>query len=453
MGKNNLYADLEKYLGEKGIAEADKSLERLKTALGDSFAGKTVLVAYGGGKDSSYMTAFVRYLQLKAQKIGETFKIKIVTNRQSHMPNAVMENIDRTFNALEMYGDPNVQLLVVDGDNVTVLNSKKKLLDTPIPQEVIERDKADLLMAGHLTYGDGRRTFCDSCNAYMQKGEAHAITMDGGADLIITGDSLRELVIYQNWINNIYAATSSPQGEKRKQSFVDYMNKIDAIASNYFEHIHGEDGKYDMPSLGGAKTKMFSVYKDTPYDAGSHRKMLDEFLGFKFDAENLAFSFTESDCSAPALMAYLHGLRTEKLYDKTYVDGVRQYVDEHAIPLMIKKQFPPDLIEIQKDLYSTPEKINVMRQKVLKHYNKRFGLTEDNFIAMVYSPFAEGAKNMDKYLQNEGVDVAELEQKSGLTVDQMGHLFTQKLLEAEPKCRKCSSAKRFVGLPSKISGR
>ena len=222
-----IFVKLEEYLGPQGIAEADRTLARLGKSLDDSFKDKTVLVAYGGGKDSSYMTAFIRYLQLKILKpenINDTFTMRVVTNRQSNMPNTVMENIDRVFQALGIYKDKNVESLVVDGDNVTRLSSELPLTKFPIPKEVIKRDRKDMLMAGHITQAEGRRVYCDACNAYMQKGEAHAITAGKGVNLIITGDSLKELVHYKNWIDRLYEfVTKTPQSAKptAKEGFMD----------------------------------------------------------------------------------------------------------------------------------------------------------------------------------------------------------------------------------------
>ncbi len=90
------------------------------------------MVAYGGGKDSSYMLAYVRLLQLLIlQNLQDTFQMRVTTNRHSGMPYAVMENIDRVYVALGMYEDPCIELLLVDGHEISNFEKEK-----PVPKSV-----------------------------------------------------------------------------------------------------------------------------------------------------------------------------------------------------------------------------------------------------------------------------------------------------------------------------
>jgi hypothetical protein len=70
-------------------------------------------------------------------------------------------------------------------------------------------------------------------------------------------------------------------------------------------------------------------------------EMLTGFLGFRFD--DLAFSFTESDCGNPALMAHLRGLKAERLFRRSYDEGMAEYI-AFALDLMRRKDFPPQLV-------------------------------------------------------------------------------------------------------------
>jgi hypothetical protein len=66
-----------------------KASKNLIQALGGfrNLSDKTVLVAYGGGKDSTYMSAFVRMLQLYTanKNNGKTFNVRFVSNLQGGM--------------------------------------------------------------------------------------------------------------------------------------------------------------------------------------------------------------------------------------------------------------------------------------------------------------------------------------------------------------------------------
>ena len=67
----------------------------------------------------------------------------------------------------------------------------------------------------------------------------------------------------------------------------------------------------------------FNIYQDTAYEAGAHWALLTEFMHFRFD--ELMFSFSESDCGNPTLMAHIRGLRAETLLQRSYAEGIREY--------------------------------------------------------------------------------------------------------------------------------
>lgn len=445
---------IEKYLPENDIKISNTILDILKNALGGTFECKTILVAYGGGKDSSFMLTYIRYLQLKALTLQKsTFNIRVIINRHSHMSNTVIKNIHNVLSILGLYEDKKVEVLLVDDEDITVLNADLKIINCLIPKEIVNRDRIDMLMAGHLTQGEGRRIYCDACNAYMQKGEALAITKDNSVDIIITGDSLKELVYYKNWINKLYKFTTSKNDKIKHQNFIDYMYKTNIIAQEYFKYIHCQKCKYKMQSLNKYKVKLFSLYKYISYNMSVHRKIIDKFLKFKFDINDFAFCFTESDCSMPVLMAYLRGLKAEKLYSRTYFKGVQEYVEQLALPLMRQKKIPNDLIKKQQNFYSSFKNVNKFRIKITDYYEKILDLNENNFIAMIYSPFTSNCKNLELYINREILDLKDdiekikliisqpdlkiteidsknikiLEKVTGLTLQEMQYLYTKPL--------------------------
>lgn len=450
--------NIEKYLPLNDIEKSGAILDKLKISLDYTFKNKTVLVAYGGGKDSSFILAYVRYLQLKALLLQKsTFNIRIIINRHSHMSSTVIENIHNVLSILELYEDKKVEILLIDDDNIQILNNDLTIINHLMPKWIIERDRSDMLMAGHLTQGEGRRIYCDACNAYMQKGEALSITKNNGVDIIITGDSLKEIVYYKNWINKLYNFITSKNDEIKNQNFIDYMEKIDIIAQEYFNYIHCQKCKYKMQNLTKYKVKLFSFYNYIPYNMSAHRNIIDKLFKFKFDIDNFTFCFTESDCSLPALMAHLRGLKVEKLYKRTYFEGVQEYIEQLALPLMKQKKIPTDLIKKQQSSYSSDKKVNQIRIKISKYYEKILHLNEDNFIAMLYSPFASNGKNLELYINSEKPELINyiarikviisdsnskmmdidsenikiLEKTTGLTLQEMQYLYTKPLFSCK----------------------
>jgi hypothetical protein len=383
------------------LMEASRCAARLHTALPhqETLRHNRILVAYGGGKDSSYMLAFVRAMQLILYRIhGDTFQLRVATNRHAGMPRAVMENMDRVYQALRLFGDPECELLLIDGDEVSPFE-----VDAPQREHVIARNRLDILMAGHRTFGDGRPTFCNACNLSMFNSFGLAASYGAGADLIVTGDSTNEQRQYSAWVNRLARRIAPSRQNVRGKGFARLLSQADGIAQAYFTDIHGADATEalaqrkitsDVPE----SLRFFSIYSDTAYRSGDHMELLTEFLGFQFD--DLAFSFTESDCGNPALMAHLRALRCEHVYRRPYAEGLAEYV-EFALDLMRQKDYPADLIAVMRTRYEGPQAADRMRAAMTRYASDTFGLTETQLVCLVYSPFAEQAAGLADFLTRE----------------------------------------------------
>jgi hypothetical protein len=147
----------------------------------------------------------------------------------------------------------------------------------------------------------------------------------------------------------------------------------------------------------------FSIYEDAEYSASSHWAFLTEYLGFRFD--ELAFSFTESDCANPALMAHLRGLRAERVLGTSYADGISEYV-VFATNLMRKKDFPEHLVASMLARYSDITGKRHMRRLVGDYALSAYGFTATQLTCMVFSPFASQGHHLDRYLDSEKPDLA-----------------------------------------------
>src|SRR5436309_8058968 len=111
--RDEAYEALRAALPAVNLAEALRCSARLHAALPDRelLDRNLVMVAYGGGKDSSYTLAFVRAMQLLLFRIhGSTFRLRVATNRHAGMPRAVLENVHREYRALMLYQDPGCEL-------------------------------------------------------------------------------------------------------------------------------------------------------------------------------------------------------------------------------------------------------------------------------------------------------------------------------------------------------
>lgn len=383
------------------LEAARRCSARLRAALPhpDQLDRNLVMVAFGGGKDSAYTLAFVRAMQLILFRgHGATFQIRVATSRHAGMPRAVLENIDREYQALGLYADPGCELLLIDGDEVTPFD-----VAAPQREHVIRRNRLDILMTGHRTFADGRPTFCNACNLYVLDSFGRAALYGDGADLIITGDSQREQREYALWVGRLARRLGVPRKTEGAGGLQRFMSRLDGIAQSYFTDIHGPDApelvaERRVTSLVPERLRFFSIYSDTQYAAGDHMQLLTGFLGFEFS--DLAFNFTESDCGNPALMAHLRGLKCERVYQRSYAEGISEYVD-FALGLMRNKDFPAELIELMRARYEGPGAVPRMRGAAEGYALETFGLTEEHLVCMVYSPFTEGGAGLGEFLRRE----------------------------------------------------
>jgi hypothetical protein len=397
---------LQAALPATNLAAAERCSARLLAALPhqDQLERNLVLVAYGGGKDSSYTLAFVRTMQLLLLRThGSTFRLRVATNRHAGMPRAVMENIDRGYQALGLPADPDCELILIDGDEVSIFD-----VNTPQRESVIARNRLDILMTGHRTFADGRPTFCNACNLSVVNAFGVAASYGTGADLMITGDSQQEQRQYTLWVGRL-ARRLNPDRAPTGTGLGRLLSTVDGIAQGYFADIHGSQAvdaiaerrvSHDVPD----RLRFFSIYDDTEYASGDHMELLTGFLGFQFD--DIAFSFTESDCGNPALMVHLRGLKCERVYQRSYAEGMQEYVD-FALGLMRSKDFPPQLIELMAARYAGPDAAVQMRRAAEDYARATFGLTEEQLVCMVYSPFAEKGAGLSRFLTHEHPELAD----------------------------------------------
>lgn len=404
--RRRVLTGLRSVLSEQDLAGAARCAARLHAALPDRSqpGASVVLVAYGGGKDSSYTLAFVRTMQLLLwEEHGETFRIRVATNRHAGMPRAVLENMDRAYRTLDLPDDPACEMFLVDGYRVRPFD-----VDEPQSPEVIARNRLDILMTGHRTAADGRPTFCNACNLSMANSFGLAAGFDGGVDLIITGDSQREQRDYYLWVTRLVRKFGLQPPRSDQPGFKTFLGSLNRISQAYFADIHGDANAPvlsehivtdDVP----AGLRFFSIYDDTAYASSSHWKLLTEFLGFSFD--DVAFSFTESDCGNPALMAHLRALKCERRYGRTYAEGLEEYV-EFAISLMHRKEFPPALVEIMRKRYAGEGSVGRMRAAMDSYAMEAYGFTEEHLVAMVHTPFTEKGSGLEQYIGAEQPDLA-----------------------------------------------
>lgn len=389
------------YLNQSDLDNMIKCAYDLARKLGspENISNKCVLVAYGGGKDSTYMLAYVRIIQLFLYKeMNQTFKMRIVTYRHCGVTPATTQNIHNAYSALGLYNDPSVEMLLFDEEEISCFDK-----DKPFPLEAKNKNRRNVLITGHLVQGDGRPTFCNACNfGYINSLISACFYNNSNADIFITGDSNEELIEYSRWVGKISheILNESEYNQTKLNGFGGYQ-AVKEISGFYFAEIYGNKPASNTSHLykqSDTAPQVFSIYKYTNYASGDHWDFLTNYLGFNFD--DLAFSFTESDCANPALMAHIRGLKALYLHKRNYEDGIMDYL-QFAVKLMQTKQIPAHLILKAKERYLRNPGMQAMREKIQRFAEEAFGISEQNLVCMVFSPFINQGMRLKWFIKQE----------------------------------------------------
>jgi len=390
-------AELTEHIGEAEVANAERFLEHLLERVAEkrlAIGKTTLLIGYGGGKDSSWVVAFLRLAQLLClESQGTTFKLRIVTMVHLGMPPAVLENIDAVYRKLQVDGDAKASLQIFLYGHQSTFRK-----DYAIPKSARSMLRKDILLAGHRSRGNPRGTFCISCNLHtINAGLAY---IDEKTDFLLTGDSPKELALYWRWLLDVFRKVGIRESDAGNP-FSTAIDQLCRLNYKFYRDLLPEADDSIIKRLPPAianddiETSILSIFGFTDYDCGSHWRFLTEYLGFQFSPE--ALNFTESDCRHPMLMAHLRGL-TAELEGRTYAAGIREYL-ELTDHLMRKKQFPEALIKAMHQRYGSDEKIVEMRAGANAYAKKILDATEEQLICLIQSPFTDGAQRLRQFLQ------------------------------------------------------
>lgn len=373
-------------------------IQRLIVAAGgiERIGEYKVLIAHGGGKDSTYTLAFLRAAQLSiAGRSPATFNLRVATLRHSGVTSVVMANIHRSYSALFMYDDPRIELLMVDNQQVLTFQHR-----TPLSLVSRELNRKSMLMSAHLTAGDGRTSFCNSCYLSLAKFFEQVTAWGTGVHALVSADSPGEQKRYMAWM----LRSTQPAGEvhQPRPLNLDKVVKICGdLGEDYYQELYGDQHPaahttYQAESLTPVNPAFINIFDLLGGQADEHWLLLTEFLGFRFD--DLAFHFSESDCANPLLMGHLRGLQAQHVRGLKYEVGIGEYL-QLADVMMRRKQMSPRLIELALKAYDNPEKIRDRRGLAGAYAQEAFGLNEPQLLCLLYAPFVNHGRGLEAFLR------------------------------------------------------
>ncbi len=197
--------------------------------------------------------------------------------------------------------------------------------------------------------------------------------------------------------------TGQHPGHWGNQTLSGVLKMIDTIGQAYYHELYGDDPQGLRASraaavAGKASAPAFITIADlVSCKADEHWSLLTEFLDFRFD--DLAFSFSESDCANPLLMAHMRGLSAQYLHERSYADGIAEYL-ELAASLMRRKQMPPRLIDKALSAYAGHARIDMRRELASNFAQEGFGLSETQLVCMLFSPFVDQGRGLEAFLRS-----------------------------------------------------
>jgi len=385
----SLLRKLDPLLSEDDKAGAKKLMERIvgeARKKRDSIGTIDVLIAYGGGKDSTWALAFIRYVQeLVRLSQRKTFTLHVVTYIHTGMVKSVIENIKSVYKNLELKKTDEVKMYFTTGDGTKI--DEQEILDGEnyrLPEKHIKQSKREILLLGHLSKGLGRHTFCYTCNINMIMAIVSYILEKfgerGRIDFVVTGDSKEEKDLYLLWLNRLFTKIYPDS----KDSLIVNISKLKQDFNEFIMNDKRTNGK--RPAKVDEYPEFLEIFHHTNYPFALHKEPMEE-IGFKLDLDSL--NFTESDCKYPAVMAYLADVRGEI---KIHIESIKK--------LMEHKHFSIDMIETAVKEY-LPGISNKKRGDIITFCRDSLGITEKQLNSMVASPFLNKAENLDSFLREK----------------------------------------------------
>jgi len=377
--------------GNSYITAADKVKRALdgKTVKNQSIGDVNILLAYGGGKDSTMSLIFLKYVQsLFLKDTNKTFKLHILTHIHPGMRKTVFENIKIVFNKLRLYDDKDVHITFQTKNALFNQEDVNRFFRSnngiTIPRNVKEEFRREMLLFGHLSKGLGRYTFCYTCNIDMIMSIiTNVLKPDNNIHFIVTGDSKEEKGLYTTWLNEIFSFVEGKEVDIRQGDTASFCKHFVDLQKTFNEKYLGI-----LNQSAGKITIMPELFDITEYVNFSLDKLIKEFLeikmGFKFESDS--FNFSETDCFYPAIMAYTASLRGGLNKD----EHIKRHL-EHVKKIMREKGFHSEFIDKASN-------VGIKYSEVKPFLEHEIGISDKQIKTLVESPFLDDGKNLQSFL-------------------------------------------------------
>lgn len=370
-------------------------IQRLLVIAGglECISGLKVMLVHTGSQDSTQTLAFIRAAQLTlAARSPATFSLRIATARHSDMPAVVLSNIERAFAALVVHDDPRVELLMLEDGQVREFDVRQ-----PICRAQQQSDRHAVLMAGHLTAGNGHMAL--GHRHYLDLADLHRLgaVWEGGVDVLISGEPGRQRKRFMAAALRMMRAAGVPR-----------VRPVEAFPRALFEVVAAIRDEYRLPQHQEKEAEArafdmrlrmprFVAIDDLTYDpAAGHGALLCDLLRYEHD--EWAFGFARCEVGNPLLRVHLQGLRREFLEEGAYQEGV-----EHCLQLseeaMRTAQLPAALREQLLGPWLEGEGLLQFRRLAGDFASQACGISEAQLVCLLFAPIVDQGRRLEAFLR------------------------------------------------------
>lgn len=374
-------------------------IQRLAVAAGgmDRIGNYKVLVVQCGSRDSCYTLALLRAAQLTiATRAPTTFKLRLATLRLNGMSQLALDNIHRSYNALFIYDDPRVDVLMVDNREVLAFDHR-----APVSRAARESNRMNLLLIGHRGVVDGPLELWD--DSFLATGEFHGqiARWNNGVDALVSGDSPRQQKRFIEGLKR--AAAKAGLASSNRHEAADYgglFMLLDEFGSDCYQAFYegyGQEAWRPAEQFEACRRTTYIDIHDVLVSQLEERwPILTEFLGYQPD--ELAAHLGENQYVSVAVSAHLRGLQSCFVQGSTYLAGVTHYL-QRALVMMRRNQLSERLCERADGAYGNPYKLAGQRALFADEAYQSLGLNEAQWVCLLFAPFIGQGASLERFLR------------------------------------------------------
>lgn len=374
-------------------------IQRLAVAAGgmENIGHFKVLVNQSGSRDSCYTLALLRAAQLSiAGRSPATFQLRVANLRWNGNSQASLQNLHRSYSALFLYDDPRVELVMVDNREVIPFDHQ-----TPISDSGREANRLNLLLLGHRrTWNEPLQLWDD---VYLATAEFYGqvARWNHGVDAMIGSEPERRQQHFLKGLDRAVQKAGIAGPQVSTVGFERLFALLDALGGDYYREFYPEDERVIWRPEGQfeacRRTGFINIHDMIVGKLEERWPLLSDFLGFQVDEMTLYQSDDEHVESVVA--AHLCGLHAQLIEDRTYQEGVSDYLASSLLT-MRQKQVPESVCEQLLAVFGDLRELDQLRAQAECALQSSFELNQIQLTCLLFAPFIDGGAGLERFLRH-----------------------------------------------------